>query len=84
MDVDIFQKTGCGVKPVNSFRKFKRGQISGSALSLAMEATGAFNESRLEGSREDGACSGGRKEGGVCALEGPSPSPGPDFFNFCH
>lgn len=55
-----------------------------SALSLAMEATGAFNESRLEGSRDGGACSGGRKEGGVCDLEGQSPSPGPGFFNFCH
>lgn len=55
-----------------------------SALPLAMEAMGAFNESTLEGSREGGACSGGRKEGGVCTLEGQSPFPGPGFFNLCH
>lgn len=55
-----------------------------SALTLDMEAMGAFNQSRLKGSREGGACCGGRKEGGVYTLEGQSPFPGPGFFNLCH
>lgn len=48
MDVVIFQ-TRDGVKKVNSCRKFKCGQISGSILPLAREAIGAFNKSRPEG-----------------------------------